>query len=119
MQKVDHSERHENFGPEAGQGTREQMPILWETFIGNFGYWTKVCFSVLASPGNHYGTQSVLAHSVWWLWDIVLGIIEDHTLLAAFVFVGSQHGAQTRISLSLLIHTPQGQDTSPLLSEVV
>lgn len=96
-----------------------RCPYFGKTFIGNFGYWTKVCFSVLASPGNHYGTQSVLAHSVWWLWDIVLGIIEDHTLLAAFVFVGSQHGAQTRISLSLLICTPQGQDTSPLLSEVV
>lgn len=58
------------------------MPILWENIIGSFGYWTKVCFSVLESPRNHYGTQSVLAHSVWWLWDVVLGIIEDHALLA-------------------------------------
>lgn len=78
MQEVDHSE-----GPEAGQGTRERMPILWENIIGSFGYWTEVCFSVLASPGNHCGTQSVLAHSVWWLWDVDLGIIEDHKLLAA------------------------------------
>lgn len=56
-----------------------RCPYLGKAFISSFGYWLLNCFTVLANLRNRSDTQRFLAHCVWWLWDIVSGIIQDHT----------------------------------------